>query len=76
VVVCVDTSIAHVAASLGKPVWLLLAHHADWRWLTQRTDSPWYPSLTLYRQPKPGDWAEVLARVKADLQQMKASLRG
>jgi len=75
VVVCVDTSIAHVAASLGKPVWLLLAHHADWRWLTQRTDSPWYPSLTLYRQTKPGDWDEVLAKVKADLQQMKASLR-
>lgn len=69
-VICVDTSIAHVAATMGRPVWLLLSQHADWRWLLDRRDTPWYPSMTLYRQPATGDWASVLAEVKVDLQRL------
>lgn len=67
VVVTVDTSVAHLAGALGKPTWLLLAYTPDWRWLLARADSPWYPSLKLYRQEKRGDWSNVLARVNADL---------
>ncbi|HEX5356200.1 MAG TPA: tetratricopeptide repeat-containing glycosyltransferase family protein [Aquabacterium sp.] len=67
-VITVDTSIAHVAACMGRPVWLLLAHNADWRWFIDRKDSPWYPSMKLYRQDHPGDWADLLQKVKADVQ--------
>ena len=67
-VISVDTSIAHLAATLGRPVWVLLPFAADWRWLRGRDDSPWYPSVKLYRQPRIGDWEGVLQRVSADLQ--------
>lgn len=67
-VITVDTAIAHLAGALGVPVWILLgAVHADWRWLRDRDDSPWYASAKLYRQATPGDWAAVLDRVEADL---------
>jgi hypothetical protein len=66
-IISVDTSVAHLAAGMGRPVWLLSRADACWRWLRHRADSPWYPSMTLYRQSRPGDWAEVLARVRADL---------
>jgi hypothetical protein len=66
-VISVDTSIAHLAATMGKPVWLLLAHNADWRWLTDRADSAWYPDVTLYRQDTPGDWLGLLQKVKVDV---------
>ena len=49
------------------PVWLLLAHNADWRWLTDRADSAWYPDVTLYRQDTPGDWLGLLQKVKVDV---------
>jgi len=66
-VISVDTAVAHLAASLGKPVWLLDRFDACWRWLDGRRDSPWYPSLRLYRQKQPGDWDAVLAEVTRDL---------
>jgi hypothetical protein len=66
-VISVDTSIAHLAAALGKPVWLLNRFDTCWRWMTVRTDSPWYPTMKLYRQERPGDWDGVVQRVKTDL---------
>jgi tetratricopeptide (TPR) repeat protein len=66
-VISVDTAVAHLAAALGKPVWLLDRFDACWRWFTGRRDSPWYPNLRLYRQPQPGDWESVLAEVTNDL---------
>ncbi|MES2546210.1 MAG: tetratricopeptide repeat protein [Pseudomonadota bacterium] len=66
-VITVDTSIAHLAASMGKPTWILLPFAPDFRWLLDRSDSPWYPTAKLYRQSVLGDWDDVLARVNADL---------
>jgi tetratricopeptide (TPR) repeat protein len=69
-IISVDTAVAHLAAALGKPVWLLDRFDACWRWLIGRRDSPWYPTLRLYRQPRPGDWAPVLAEVARDLRSL------
>jgi tetratricopeptide (TPR) repeat protein len=66
-VIAVDTSVAHLAGALGLPVWVLLPHMPDWRWLLERSDSPWYPSARLYRQTRAGDWNAPLAQVRADL---------
>ena len=66
-IVTVDSAVAHLAGALGMPVWLLLPWNPDWRWMRERSDSPWYPSMRLYRQTTPGDWSEVLSRVAADL---------
>ncbi|MDB5436486.1 MAG: tetratricopeptide 2 [Phenylobacterium sp.] len=67
-VISIDTSVAHLAGAMGKPCWTLLPFiHADWRWLRGRTDSPWYPSLKLYRQTRPLDWSETVDQVLRDL---------
>jgi Flp pilus assembly protein TadD len=66
-VIAVDTSVAHLAATMGKPVWLLSRKSGCWRWLLDRQDSPWYPSVRLYRQARLGDWAGVIDRVCRDL---------
>ncbi len=66
-VVTVDTMVAHLAGALGRPAWVLLQADADWRWMAGRADSPWYPSLRLYRQSSPGDWRTPLAQVRDDL---------
>ena len=66
-VVCVDTSVGHLAGALGKPVWLMLASPADWRWMLERTDTPWYPSMRLFRQGRPGDWQAVTSAVASSL---------
>lgn len=63
-VVSVDTSVAHLAAALGKPVWLLLPYSPDWRWLLGRDDTPWYPTMRLFRQTATRDWSGVLSRVR------------
>ena len=62
-VIAVDTSVAHVAAALGKQVWLMLPYSPDWRWLLGRDDSPWYPGMRLFRQDASGDWTGVVARL-------------
>lgn len=66
-VISVDTSIAHLAGALAKPVWLLNRVATDWRWLLEREDSPWYPTMRIYRQSGLGEWGDVLERVRADL---------
>lgn len=65
--ITVDTMAAHLAGALGVPVWTLLIHDSDWRWMLDREDSPWYPSMRLFRQPQAGDWASVMRRVAAEL---------
>lgn len=66
-VISIDGGAAHLAAAMGKPVWMLLPFCPDWRWLTEREDSIWYESVRLFRQPAPADWAPVLSRVETDL---------
>lgn len=66
-VIAVDTSAAHLAGALGRPVWLMIARAPDWRWMLDRDDSPWYPTARLFRQQRAGDWAEVVARIVAAL---------
>jgi hypothetical protein len=74
-VISVDTSTAHLAGALGKPVWILNRFDACWRWLLDRDDSPWYPTARLYRQDRPGDWDSVLERVRCDLWRWAATCR-
>jgi len=71
--ITVDTAAAHLAGALGKPVWILNRFDTDWRWLLDRTDSPWYPTARVFRQEKPGDWENVIQRVKVELDRLAAS---
>jgi hypothetical protein len=66
-VITTDTCIAHLAGAMGKPVWILLSHLGDWRWMQQRETTPWYPTARLMRQSTPGDWAGLLRRVVGEL---------
>jgi FkbM family methyltransferase len=70
VVITVDSAIAHLAGALGIRVWVLLPYVPDWRWLLHREDSPWYPSMRLFRQKEPGDWEEVIARLRPALMEI------
>ncbi|MEC4896140.1 MAG: tetratricopeptide repeat protein, partial [Oscillatoria sp. PMC 1050.18] len=72
-VITVDTAVAHLAGALGKPVWVLLSFAPDWRWMLERKDSPWYPTMQLFRQPKAGDWESVFTQVKQELQQLSVT---
>lgn len=67
-VIAPDTAVAHLAGALGRPTWVALKHVPDWRWLLDRTDSPWYPTMTLFRQTKRGDWSDVFAAMERKLQ--------
>jgi len=66
-VITVDTAVAHLAGAMGKPVWVLVSYAPDWRWLLHREDSPWYPTMRLFRQTSIGDWANVIQRVADSL---------
>lgn len=72
-VICVDTSVGHLAGALGKRVWMLLANPADWRWLEAREDTPWYPTMRLFRQRDPDDWNDVIRRVRVALEDQVAT---
>ncbi len=71
-VITVDSMPAHLAGALGVPVWTLLMHEPDWRWMLDREDSPWYPTMRLFRQRAPGDWAPVIRRVASELHALAA----
>jgi ADP-heptose:LPS heptosyltransferase len=71
-VITVDTSVAHLSGALARPTWILLPFAADWRWERGRSDSPWYPTARLFRQPRPGDWPAVVAEVAAALRELVA----
>jgi hypothetical protein len=66
-VITVDTSVAHLAGGLGVPTWMLSRYNGCWRWLLDREDSPWYPTMRIFRQTRAGDWHEVIQRVAAAL---------
>jgi tetratricopeptide (TPR) repeat protein len=74
-IITVDSSVAHVAGALGRPTWVMLPYALDWRWLRDREDSPWYPTMRLFRQRKPLDWKSVLERLPGDLSRIVAGER-
>ncbi len=75
-VISVDTAPAHLAGALGRPVWTLLPFNVDWRWMLEREDSPWYPSMRLFRQANRGEWDPVIVRVREALAEALACSDG
>ena len=69
-IISIDTSVAHLAAAMGKPLWLLLPLVPTWRWLRNGEESPWYPTMRLFRQTQSGDWTELIQRVEKSLKQL------
>ena len=65
-----DTSVAHLAGAIGRPTWVVLKQIPDWRWMLDRPDSPWYPTMTLYRQKSRGDWIDVFDTIERDLRSL------
>jgi ADP-heptose:LPS heptosyltransferase len=74
-VIAVDTAVAHLAGALGRPVYLLLPQVPDFRWLLERSDSPWYPRHRLFRQRRAGDWRDPVAAIAAELPRFLAEIR-
>jgi Flp pilus assembly protein TadD len=74
-VISVDTALVHLAGAMGKPVWTLLPYAPDWRWLLEREDSPWYPTMRLFRQPVRGDWGAVFDKIKDELEKLTRERR-
>jgi ADP-heptose:LPS heptosyltransferase len=72
-VISIDTSVAHLTGALGKPLWLLLPFHPDFRWLRDRHDSPWYPTAKLFRQTVDRDWSDVITRIAQQLKVFRAA---
>jgi hypothetical protein len=72
-VISVDTSVAHLAGALGRPTWILLPYVADWRWLLGRDDSPWYPTVRLFRQTETREYGSVIARMRNELSALAES---
>ena len=70
-IITTDTAVAHLAGALNKPVWILLHHAPDWRWLTSGDTNPWYPTVRLFRQTHPGNWADVIENVIRMLKNFK-----
>lgn len=70
-IICIDTAVAHLAGTLGKPVWLLLPFAPDWRWLLNRSSSPWYPTMRIFRQKQLGDWSSVIKQVHSALSDLQ-----
>jgi ADP-heptose:LPS heptosyltransferase len=75
-VITVDTSVAHLAAALGRPTWILRPYTPDWRWLLDREDSPWYPTVRLFRQDQTRDYKVVLDKVRGELSALVAAGNG
>jgi hypothetical protein len=73
-VITADTMTAHLAGALAIPVWTLLPYQCDWRWMLSREDSPWYPTMRLFRQPSPGNWSAVVHRLKAELHTLSGNI--
>ena len=71
-VITIDSMVAHLAGALGRPVWVFLKHESDWRWIEGRDDSPWYPTMRLFRQPASGDWRGAVTAAAAALAKMRA----